>query len=68
MDEQEKWLSGNPLLERSSTAIAILSFMAETGFAFAPKSGTGQAATVRVDATSGHAINSLIRTAPWQFH
>src|SRR5260370_20198943 len=41
------------------TAIAIFSFMAQTGFAFAQSAGTGQAATVRVDATPGHAINSF---------
>jgi hypothetical protein len=41
------------------TAIAIFSFMAQTGFAFAQSPGTGQVATVRVDATPGHAINSF---------
>src|SRR5260370_603689 len=41
------------------TAIAIFSFMAQTGFTFAQSAGTGQAATVRVDATPDHAINSF---------
>src|SRR5216683_4494759 len=39
------------------TAIAICSFMAQTGVAFAQ--APAQAATVRVDATPGHAINSF---------
>src|SRR3979411_2063835 len=41
------------------TAIEVFSFMGHTGFASAQSLGPAQAATVRVDATPGHVINSF---------
>src|SRR4030088_1348891 len=41
------------------TAIAICSFMAQTGVTFAQSPGPAQVATVRIDATPGHVINSF---------
>ncbi len=59
-----RWINRNvverkPATRRLTRAIAIFLFMARTGSAFAQSPGTGQAATVRVDATPGHAINSF---------
>ena len=54
-----KGVQRKPSTRTLITAIAIFSLMTQTGFAFAQSPGTGQAATVRVDATPGHAINSF---------
>src|SRR5438552_11770837 len=54
-----KGVQRKPSTRTLITAIAIFSLMTQTGFAFAQSPGTEQAATVRVDATPGHAINSF---------
>src|SRR3984893_18991147 len=41
------------------TACRIYSMMAKIVLSFPQSSGTGQAATIRVDRTPGHAINSF---------
>jgi hypothetical protein len=54
-----KVVERKPATRTLVTAIAISSVMAQSGFAFAQSVGPAQAATVRVDATPGHAINSF---------
>src|SRR6202022_3454650 len=49
----------NPAPRGLITAMALFLLRGQTGFAFAQSPGKGQAATVRVDATPGHAINSF---------
>src|ERR1700724_1125607 len=56
---KRKAVERKPATRTLITAIAIFSSMAQTGLAVAQSPGTGQAATVRVDATPGHAINSF---------
>src|SRR4030088_3421507 len=43
----------------SFAAVAICWFIVQTGFAFAQSPGPAQIATVRIDATPGHSINSF---------